>query len=128
MKISQVIIFKSSAEAIFEALTNSEQFSELTRVSAEIDAKEGGEFSCLGGMITGRTIEIESPKLLVQTWRAGNWEKGIYSTIKIELKVIDDSKTKLLFEHNGFPEAHKVHLESGWHERYWEPLKKYLEE
>ena len=127
MKISQIIIFKSSAEAIFEALTNSEQFSELTGVSAEIDATEGGKFSCFGGMISGQTIEIESPRLLIQAWRAGNWDKGIYSIIKIGLKAIDASKTELIFEHTGFPEAQKPHLESGWHEKYWEPLKKYLE-
>jgi uncharacterized protein YndB with AHSA1/START domain len=127
MKINQEIIIKSTAKDVFEALTNSEKFTELSGVQADIDAKEGGKFTCFGGMISGQTIEIEPSQLLVQAWRAGNWDKGIYSIIKIELESIDHANTKLLFEHSGFPEGQKTHLESGWHERYWEPLKKYLE-
>ena len=69
-------------------------------------------------------IEIEPSQLLVQAWRAGNWDKGIYSIIKFDLEVINDSNTKLLFEHSGFPVGQKTHLESGWNEMYWEPLKK----
>lgn len=71
--------------------------------------------------------EIEPSQLLVQAWRAGNWDKGIYSIIKFDLEVIYDSNTKLLFEHSGFPEGRETHLESGWNEIYWEPLKICLE-
>lgn len=127
MKINQEIIIKSTAKDVFVALTNSEKFTELTGVSAIIDPKEGGKFTCFGGMISGQTIEIEPSQFLVQAWRAGNWDKGIYSIIKLELEPINGSTTKLLFEHSGFPEGQETHLASGWHERYWEPLKKYLE-
>tara|TARA_R110001632_G_scaffold10296_12_gene38320 strand:- start:1806 stop:1955 length:150 start_codon:yes stop_codon:yes gene_type:complete len=46
--------------------------------------------------------------------------------IKFEFEEIGNNETKLHFEHKGFPADQKEHLESGWHERYWEPLKKYL--
>ena len=126
MKIQQEITFKSGVQRVFEALSNSKQFSELSGAPAEINSEPGGKFTCFGGMITGRTIEIQPPELLVQAWRVGNWNPGVYSIIKFEFEAISDNETKLNFEHIGFPEDQKTHLESGWYERYWEPLKIYL--
>lgn len=126
MKIQQEITFKSSIQKVFEALTNSKQFSELTGAPAEINSEPGGKFTCFGGMISGQTIEIQPLVLLVQAWRAGNWNQGVYSIIKFELESIGNNETKLIFEHRGFPDDQKTHLESGWHERYWEPIKNYL--
>lgn len=127
MSIHQEIYFKCSARRVFDALTEARQFAELTGAPAEIDAESGGKFSCFGGMITGLSIEIIPNRRLVQAWKVGNWAEGVYSIIKFELVEISESETKLVFDHTGFPEEHKEHLAQGWHERYWEPMKKYLE-
>lgn len=127
MNIQQEIRIHSSAIAVYEALTNAKQFTELTGAPAEIVAKEGGKFTCFGGMITGQTIELEPSKLLVQAWRPGNWGKGVYSIVRFEFEGVEKTKTKIIFEHSGFPPAHKAHLEIGWYDNYWKPLKKYLE-
>jgi len=78
-------------------------------------------------MISGLTIESVPNNRLVQAWRVGNWEPGVYSIVKFEFKNINDIETKLIFDHTGFPEEHQVHLAQGWHDRYWDPMKKYLE-
>ena len=124
--IHHEVLFKTSRQRIFEALTNAAQFAELTGAPAEIDAKSGGRFSCFGGMITGQTIEILSAARLVQAWRVGNWEPGIYSIVKFELEEQNELESKLIFDHTGFPEEHRGHLDEGWHERYWAPMKVYL--
>ena len=127
MPIHQEIVFTCAAQRVFEALTLAEQFAVLSDAPAEIDPQAGGRFSCFGGMISGLTIESLPGIRLVQAWRAGNWDPGVYSIVKFEFEKIDDLKTKLIFDHAGFPEEHKTHLEQGWHARYWEPMKKYLE-
>jgi hypothetical protein len=38
----------------------------------------------------------------------------------------DVQSTKLILEHHGFPEGNADHLDPGWHQMYWEPLRKYL--
>lgn len=124
--IHHEILFNTSLERIFEALTDAKTFSELTGALAEIDAKSGGTFSCFDGMITGQTIEILPSSRLVQAWRVGNWEPGIYSIVKFELERLNEMETKLIFDHTGFPQEHREHLDQGWHERYWQPLKDYL--
>jgi len=127
MSIHEEIYFKCKSQRVFDALTKAEQFGELSGAPAEINLESGGKFSCFGGMISGLTIESAPDKRLVQAWRAGNWAPGVYSIVKFELEEISDTETKLVFDHTGFPEEHKAHLEQGWHERYWEPMKKYLE-
>ncbi|MBV7328130.1 SRPBCC domain-containing protein [Chloroflexi bacterium TSY] len=127
MTIHQEIRFKSSVQRVYDALTTAEQFGELTGAPAEMVPESGAQFSYFGGMISGQTIEILPTKRLVQAWRVGNWEPGVYSIVKFEFEKISDTETKLIFDHTGFPAEHKDHLEKGWHERYWEPMKGYLE-
>jgi activator of HSP90 ATPase len=124
--IHQEIVIKANSRKVYDALTITKQFSELTEAAAEIDSIPGGKFSCFGGMITGQTIEITSCKTIVLAWRVGNWEPSIYSIVKIEFEKTGENETKLILDHTGFPEEHREHLEQGWYDRYWEPLKKYL--
>ena len=44
---------------------------------------------------------------------------------KFELRT-QGAETMLIFDHVGFPEEHRAHLETGWHTNYWEPLQKHL--
>ncbi|MFL6562648.1 MAG: SRPBCC domain-containing protein, partial [Bacillus sp. (in: firmicutes)] len=108
------------------ALTDSNQFSQVTGgAPVEISPVAGGTFSCFGGMIHGRNIELVPGVRIVQAWRVANWPEGVYSIAKFELKE-QDSKTLLVFDHIGFPEAEEEHLAAGWGENYWSPIEKYL--
>ena len=87
------VLFSTSPNRIYEALTSSKQFSEATGgAPTEINSETGGSFSCFGGMILGRYIELLPNKRIVQAWRVANWPEGIYSIAKYELKE-EDSKT-----------------------------------
>ncbi|PUB13907.1 SRPBCC family protein [Paenisporosarcina sp. OV554] len=124
--IHQEINFKVSPERLYKALTSSAQFSEVTGgAPTEISSEAGGSFSCFGSMIVGRNIELVPNERIVQAWRAGNWDAGVYSIVKFEFKE-QDKETQLIFDHIGFPEGQGEHLEAGWHENYWKPLEKYF--
>jgi uncharacterized protein YndB with AHSA1/START domain len=125
-RIRQEIPFTASPQRVYRALTDGKQFSALTGAPADISADEGGAFSCFGGMITGRNVELVPGERVVQAWRAGTWEAGVYSIARFSLKP-QDAGTLLIFEHTGFPEGQGEHLEAGWHANYWEPLKNYLQ-
>ncbi|MEV5026806.1 SRPBCC family protein [Paenibacillus sp. LPE1-1-1.1] len=124
--IKQEITFQASAERVYEILTSSELFSKAVGgAPTDISPEEGGMFSCFGGMILGRNIELVPNKRIVQAWRVANWEEGVYSIAKFELKE-QGTETVLVFEHIGFPEGQGEHLASGWHTNYWEPIQKLL--
>ncbi|MGH7004168.1 MAG: SRPBCC family protein [Alphaproteobacteria bacterium] len=124
--IHQEVVFKASPERVYTALTDAKQFSALTGgAPAEISREAGGSFSCFGGQVVGRNLELVPNRRLVQAWRAGNWGEGIYSVVKFEIEG-KGAETRLVFDQSGVPEDAKVHLEQGWHAMYWEPMRKYL--
>jgi activator of HSP90 ATPase len=123
--IHQEIDISTAPTAIYETLIDSAKFSELTGgLPTEIDPKTGGTFSLFGGMITGINVECLPGERLVQAWRAGNWEPGVYSMVRFELKTQDNGETRVILDHTGYPDGETDHLSSGWHDNYWNPLQK----
>lgn len=126
MGIHQEITLPGNPKAVFAALTDAKKFSAFTGgAPAEIAAKPGGAFSCFGGRISGRIVELMPDVRIVQAWRAGNWPEGVFSIARFELKP-KSTGTLLTFDHTGYPEDQAKHLESGWNAMYWDPLRKYL--
>lgn len=133
--IHQEVIFKAAPNRVYEALTDAKQFDKVVHLSAagmslgakatEISREVGGAFSLFGGYIVGRQLELLPNQRLVQAWRTAGWNPGAYSIAKFELKE-QDSGTKLLFDHTGFPQGQGQHLAEGWKANYWDPLAKYL--
>jgi uncharacterized protein YndB with AHSA1/START domain len=129
--IRHEIDFNTSAQRVYEALIDARQFSTFTGAPAEIDGRAGGAFSCFGGIISGRNVELVPNKRIVQAWRVKIWPEGVYSIVAFELTPNGSSHTRLVMTHDGFPDAMRAHLngeekDGGWHRQYWEPLKKYL--
>jgi activator of HSP90 ATPase len=91
----------------------------------EISQHVGGAFALFGGYITGRQIELVPDELIVQAWRVGSWDRGVYSIARFEL-IAQGASTKIIFDHTGFPKGQAERLASGWQEHYWDPLVKYL--
>ncbi|MFC5519504.1 SRPBCC domain-containing protein [Polaromonas jejuensis] len=123
--IHQEIVVTASPQRVYSALTDSKQFSAFSGAPAEISPEAGGVFSCFGGMIVGRNLELMANERIVQAWRVANWEAGVYSVVRFALKA-QGADTLIVFDHTGFPEGTREHLDSGWHAKYWEPLNKYL--
>ena len=135
--IHQEPVFKASRKRVYEALTDAKQFDKVIELSgvmqsmhladkpAEISREVGGAFTLFGGYITGRHVELVPNERIVQAWRAGGWDPGVYSIARFEL-VEQDSGTKIVFDHTGFPKGEAEVLASGWKAHYWEPVEKLL--
>lgn len=123
MSIEQQITVPASPDAVYEILTQSERFSAMSGgAPANIDSAAGGAFSLFGGAISGRNIECVPNQRVVQAWRVGDWPEGIYSIVSFDLSP-DGSGTKISFRQSGHPEGSQEHLEQGWHNMYWDPIK-----
>ncbi len=128
--IRQEVEFKASPPRVYDALLDAKQFSAFTGAPAQIQREAGGTFSCFGGIVTGRNIELVPQKRIVQAWRVKMWPDGLYSVVSFELEP-KGSGTRLTMTHDGFPEGMRAHLngempDGGWYRQYWEPLQKYL--
>lgn len=125
MPIHQEVTFKARPEQIYEALMNETEHSAFTGGPAEISREVGGAFSCHGGQIVGRNIELDPNRRIVQAWRVAAWPEGTYSIVKFELQAEGDT-TRLTFDQTGVPAEGRNAVDAGWKARYWEPLKSYL--
>ena len=124
--IRHVNTFKASPKRIYEILMSSREHAAMTaNGAAKIGKTEGGKFSCHGGWIQGRNVELIAGKRIVQAWRAKNWPPGIFSLVSFTLKK-QGKGTRLTLDHTGIPGNHRGHLNSGWKARYWKPLRAYL--
>ena len=123
--IHQEISYPGGPAKVYDTLINAQSFAEFTGAPAEIDATDGGAFSCFGGLIVGRNIELVPGARIVQAWRVSDWEEGVYSIVRFSFKVVG-SETRLTLDHTGYPEEVGEHLVTGWPKMYWEPLRAYL--
>ena len=119
------IDFHPSPERLYQTILDQKQFAAFSGMIPTIDPTPGGAFSLFGGLITGRNVELIPNPSIVQAWRPGHWDPGIYSIVHFEFQPHAD-ETTLVFDHTGFPAAEYDHLDWGWYHHYWEPLKKFL--
>ena len=124
--IREEVVIAATPDRVYDALLDSTQFAEFTRMPAQIDRKTGGAFTCFNGMIEGRNVELVQDKRIVQAWRAASWPAGVFSIVRFELAAEGDG-TRLTMTHSNYEEGEpRASLEKGWPAHYWEPLKKYL--
>jgi activator of HSP90 ATPase len=120
--IHHEVVVPDRPDDVYETLLDGARFARVTGAPAEIDRGAGGAFSCFGGMIVGRQVELVPGRRIVQAWRAGNWSPGVYSIVRFDLEA-DAGGTRIVFDHTGFPDAERDHLEAGWWRHYWGPLR-----
>ena len=119
------IDFAASPQRLYQAIIDQKQFTVFSGMPATIDPTPGGAFSMFGGQIVGRNIELVPNQRIVQAWRPASWDPGIYSLVHFEFTP-RAAETTLIFDHTSFPIGDYDHLDWGWHNHYWDPLKKYL--
>ncbi len=93
--------------------------SEMTGGDAKITDKEGTSFSAYGGYCKGKNIHLVKNELIVQTWRAEDWDKNdpdSIFTIMFEQKGKD---TVVHAVHAFLPDKFAADISKGWHDYYW---------
>jgi activator of HSP90 ATPase len=126
--IHQEETFSAPAAALFRALVDPSELSKVTGAPGQGASSEGGAFTAFGGHVSGRHVELVEGKRVVQAWRAKTWPEGVWSLARFELvpEGADGKATRIVFDHDAFPEEMKEHLAAGWKANYWEPLRRHF--
>lgn len=123
--IRQTTTFRSTPQAVYEALMDAKQHAAFTGGPAKISRKIGGKFSVFDGSITGKNLEVVPDKKIVQEWRIDEWPKGVKSVVTFALTKAEDG-TRLTLTHTGVPDDHVASIARGWKDYYWGPMKEFL--
>lgn len=124
--IRQSVTFRAAPKDVYEALMDSRKHARITGGKASISRKIGGKITAYDGYITGRNLELDANKKIVQSWHASDWPEGHESRVTFTLAKVPGG-TRLTFTHSGVPEKQYASIREGWIEFYWEPMRKFLE-
>jgi len=115
----QYFVIPASPTEIYLALTTEITIRLWTGDTVEIDPQVGGEFSLWDGAITGRFLELEPEKKIVQQWYFGEQEEPSIVTLKLH----EHKKgTSLEVNHINIPEDAYDEIVEGWESEYVESL------
>ena len=121
--IRQHHFIKATPEEVFTAITNPFTIELWSGYPAQMEAREGTEFSIFEGDIAGRNIKISENKELVQEWYFGDRQEE--SIVTISLKP-HQSGTKVSLEHTNVPDEAAEEFEEGWNVTYWGAIKEFF--
>ena len=105
---------------------DAKKHSAFTGAKATSNAKVGGEFSAWDGYITGKNLELEKGKRIVQEWVTSEWPEG-YGPSRLEFTFCKvKGGTEITMRHSDIPAEQADEYKQGWIDNYWEPLKTYF--
>jgi activator of HSP90 ATPase len=110
---------------VYEALMDSKKHAAFTHAAAHIKRKVGGEYTAYDGYISGMNLELIPDRLIRQSWRAVDWEEGVFSTVTFEFSATP-AGSSLDFTHADVPDGTEAEFTQGWIDNYWEPMQKFF--
>jgi uncharacterized protein YndB with AHSA1/START domain len=112
-------------EDVYLALTNPLTIQLWTGEEAIMSTEPGSEFSLWEGSITGKNIEFDPGKKIVQQWYFGEQEEPSIVTIKLHP---DKNGTSVELRHTNIPDRDYDDIVEGWNGAYFGALEEfYLE-
>jgi len=125
--ITQKVVIPASPEEVYDAFVDPKKHSAFTGAEATGEPKVGAEITAWDGYITGKNLELEKGKRIVQEWSTSEWPEG-YPPSRLELtfrKVKDG--TELTMVHSEVPAEQAEDYRQGWIDSYWDLLKAYFQ-
>ncbi|VAW27437.1 hypothetical protein MNBD_BACTEROID07-1313 [hydrothermal vent metagenome] len=120
----QYISVSAEPEDVYACLTNPFTIELWSDMPAKLEAKEGTEFEMFEGDITGKILELEPNKKVVQQWYFGEQEDPSIVTFKIHP---DKGRVSLEMRHTNIPDEAYDEIAEGWRKYFLGRIKEFLE-
>ena len=121
--IKQTAVIKGATPGdLYATLMDGKRHGALSGQPTKVSNRVGGTFK-VGHDLEGKHLRLTKDKRIVQTWRANNWPKGVYSKATFAFAKAPGG-AKITFTQTGVPAPYLKEITSGWKAYYWVPLKK----
>ena len=115
---------KASPEEVYAALTNPFSIELWTGEKAEMSTVPGEEFSLYSGDISGKNLQFEPGRKIIQEWFFGDQEQPSVVTITLQEA---GYHTKISLHHTNIPDEAFEDMDEGWDTSYFGALKEFFE-
>jgi uncharacterized protein YndB with AHSA1/START domain len=123
----KVLIPKVSPKQVYDAYVDAKKQSEFTGSEATGKPVVGGKFTAWDQYISGKFLELDEGKRVVQEWISTDFPDGSQPS-RLELIFCEVPKgTQIVMVHSNVPTEIADDAAEGWTEFYWSPLKEYFE-
>jgi uncharacterized protein YndB with AHSA1/START domain len=119
-------VIPATPQAIYDAWLDSDGHTGMTGGKAEMSKSPGGGYTAWDGYISGKNLELEPGRRIVQSWRTTQFPQG-HGDSKIMVTLIPaEGGTLLKLVHTDVPDGQTSYEKGGWQTHYFEPMKKYF--
>ena len=122
--------FSCRASNMYEIMMDENRWKGFTQSNAKISKEVGGEFSIFDGSVTGRNVELQDGKLIVQKWRFASWSDGLFSTVRISFDEPEPGVTVVKMVQTDVPEEDRYgnatvveNTERGWRDLIFHKIR-----
>ncbi len=119
-------VIPAAPEVIYKAWLSGKEHSAMTGSAATVVAKVGGKHTAWDGYISGKTLELQPGKRIVQSWRSTDFAADAPdSRLEVGLSPAKGG-TKVTLKHSDLPAGSSAEYRKGWIDFYFTPMKKYF--
>lgn len=125
--IRQSIVLNAPAHRLFAMYLDSRHHAAITGMPVRVSRAEGSAFRAFGGALSGRTLAVDTPRLIVQSWRSTNF--GVHdpdSTLILSFTPAGGNRGRIDLLHLDVPKVDYRGVNEGWKLYYWRPWRAYL--
>ena len=124
--IKQKVVVSATPDEVYDAFVDAKKHSAFTGSKATCESRVGGEFTAWDGYISGKNLELEKGKRIVQEWMTTEWPENCpRSRLELTFKKVKQG-TEISMIHSEVPAEQADDITQGWIDFYWEPLKEYF--
>ena len=125
-RLEMTTTLPAAPEVVYRAWLDSAEHAAFIGTQAEIEPIVGRSFRMWDGYITGRNLELDPARRIVQAWRTTEFPEGSPDS-RLELTLVPNKTgTRLTLVHTDLPPGQGPQYEEGWTDNYFEPMKAYF--
>ncbi len=113
-------------ERLYDMYLDAEAHAAFTGAPVRIEPRAGAPFSAFDGMLSGTILHVEPKRLIVQTWKSGNWPEGAVDSVLTITFWPQGDEARIELVHANVPDVDFAGVSQGWEKYYWTPWRAYL--
>jgi activator of HSP90 ATPase len=120
-------VIPAAPRAIYDAWLDGAKHAAMTGGKPALaSVAVGAAFTAWNGYITGKNLELDPGKRILQSWRTTRFTKDdADSRIEVLLEPAPGG-TLVTVRHSNVPDGHTSYRDGGWQQSYFDPMKRYF--
>ena len=126
--IEQSVILPAPAARLYDTYLDPKMHEAITGAPVTIGSETGSRFQAFNGMLSGTMLHTVPKRLIVQTWRSGNWRAEDIDSILVLTFSPSGEFGRIDLVHVNVADQDIQGVTEGWEKYYWTPWRKYLQQ